>query len=39
MTVARVIAGALWFFLAAAVVTIVVMVWHPWVTPWTGTPR
>jgi hypothetical protein len=30
---------ALWLLLALGVLLIVVMTWHPWVTPWTGVRR
>jgi hypothetical protein len=29
----------LWALLALAVALVIVMTWHPWVTPWTGVPR
>jgi len=32
-------AGLLWALLALGVLLIVLMTWHPWVTPWTGMPR
>jgi hypothetical protein len=29
----------LWLLLAAGIVLVVAMTWHPWVTPWTGVRR
>jgi hypothetical protein len=34
---ARFTAAALWVLLWIGVVTVVLMTWHPWVHPWTGT--
>lgn len=30
-------AGLLWIVLGAAILAVVIMVWHPWVHPWSGT--
>jgi hypothetical protein len=35
----RAIAAGLWLFLIASALAVIVMVWHPWVQPWTGVPR
>jgi len=35
----KAIAGLLWALLALGVILVVVMTWHPWVTPWTGVHR
>ncbi|HTW85328.1 MAG TPA: hypothetical protein VMD91_14755 [Candidatus Sulfotelmatobacter sp.] len=35
---ARLVSAALWALLVLGVLLIVAMVWHPWVTPWTGAP-
>jgi hypothetical protein len=32
----KVARAALWVLLVLGVALIVAMVWHPWVTPWTG---
>jgi hypothetical protein len=37
--VARLANALLWLLLAALVALVVVMTWHPWVTPWTGLRR
>jgi len=31
--------AALWLLLAAGVLTVALMTWHPWVHPWTGMKR
>ena len=36
---ARLANALLWLLLAALVALVVVMTWHPWVTPWTGLRR
>jgi hypothetical protein len=35
---ARLVRALLWTLLVAAAVLVAAMVWHPWVTPWTGLP-
>jgi hypothetical protein len=37
--VAKLANAVLWLLLAALIVTVVLMTWHPWVTPWTGVRR
>jgi hypothetical protein len=37
--VARLANAALWVLLGLGIALIVVMTWHPWVTPWTGVRR
>jgi len=37
--VGRLANAALWLVLAALIALVVVMTWHPWVTPWTGVRR
>jgi hypothetical protein len=33
---AKLLNALLWLALCALVALVVVMTWHPWVTPWTG---
>jgi hypothetical protein len=36
---ARLANALLWLLLGLLIATVVVMTWHPWVTPWTGVRR